>query len=470
LGLEQLEMREVLSAVPVTGINVVEHGVQSTSIFADTTLVSDLRANLNPVLSQLQSGAVQQLNAISLSGYQVEDAQLTLPTLTNANSSLTATVHKDQSVQLDFNIQNVTGSLAVSIPYGLKLAAASLLYGPIIAPFAAAGLDDPSFSVTADIDLRINLPSPTQLAKMEVTASNNHVPFALPAGAITMQADHLNFSGTDTLGDVVKVINSIVNVIPQAVSFSPPPVLTSQITPAVGIVASALETTKLDGGTKFEVFVNRGGVLTYQAEELHTFHVIVESLTPKVPSVTDKYSPVTALATCTINDQLAPQPKRPAGAQKNQVFVVTSSSNHGKVSIDLTVQNVSQPTILFSGHVVKVNGHLAVKWSTGQTNQFIVVDGYWAVKAPDGSTEVTGYSTDTDPALIPAAVFTKYTAAPPGTQLGARHILLTYNVADQTITGTTSDGFSVSGVAGKTITVVGGPNMYPSITFTVGMN
>jgi hypothetical protein len=133
------------------------------------------------------------------------------------------------------------------------------------------------------------------------------------------------------------------------------------------------------------------------------------------------------------------------------------------------VQNVSKPVILFSGHVVKVGSQYAVKWSTGQTNTLFAQGGHWAVKAPDGSTEDTGFSADNSPALIPATVFTKYKVAPPGTQLGVRHILLTFNLADQTVSGTTSDGVSVSGMAGKSISVPGGVNGYPSITFTVSI-
>jgi hypothetical protein len=92
------------------------------------------------------------------------------------------------------------------------------------------------------------------------------------------------------------------------------------------------------------------------------------------------------------------------------------------------------------------------------------------VQFPDGTKDYTGIPDTTDPSLIPPGLISKFLTAPLGTQLGVRQINLTYNLADQTITGSTSDGVSVSGVAGKIITLSGGSLGYPDLAFTVSVN
>jgi hypothetical protein len=110
-----------------------------------------------------------------------------------------------------------------------------------------------------------------------------------------------------------------------------------------------------------------------------------------------------------------------------------------------------------------------VKWKSGQVDQLFNLGGNWAVKRPDGTTLNTGASVSFSPAILPVTTWTQLEQAPTGTQLATRVLNLNFNVSTGAISGTTSDGVSVSGQAGKAITVLGGKAGYPDVSFTISM-
>jgi hypothetical protein len=192
-------------------------------------------------------------------------------------------------------------------------------------------------------------------------------------------------------------------------------------------------------------------------EQTHTFYVTQTNLHANVPNVPGTWAPVWATASYYVNGDPAPRS-------------VATPANQGKVQIDVDVTQQTQSVVLYQGSVQDVNGHWVVHFSTGQNEPLIIQGGHWVTHAPNGTLLDTGYPADTDPGQFFKGIFTVYVGAPTGTQLGTRNIHLTYDLAAQTITGSTSDGVAVSGLPGQVITVPGGPNGYADVSFTVSMD
>jgi hypothetical protein len=234
--------------------------------------------------------------------------------------------------------------------------------------------------------------------------------------------------------------------------------LASNVNQAISPVAAALETATQDGAVNIGVAVT-AGVLTWTADELHTFHVDINSLTTTIPPQPGNWAPTSpAVVGLSINGH--------SGSP------VTTSGTHGKVAIEIDIQNLYQHVQLYSGHVVHANGQTYVQWSNGHTSSFFGSShDTWAVRGPDGQVFDTGFPLWDDPSMIPAAFFAGYEAPPQGLRYDVRSIYLTYDVLSHTFSGVTSDGIPVTGgVDGHTITVSGASKGYPDVSFTVSMS
>jgi hypothetical protein len=426
-------------------------------------MTSVVNALANTLEANAQQQVQKQVDAKLPGGWSATNVSVTIPKLTSANSTLTADIHPDGSVQLDFLLKNVTGSLTVSIPKAEKMAAGFVLFGPLGA-LGALALPDPGFNVSAQVDVKFNLPSPQTL--MQLSKAGN---FSLP-GTPSVQATGIQVSAQhgNVLAALGMIANSVFHSFPTSMPLSIPQSSLTQIvtalSAAVSPLASALQETTKDGETSIQV-VNQGGTLEYVADTRHTFYVEENSLAPYAAAGT--WAPVLAKSSVSIGGQ--------SGwvySSSPLVYKQTASAapGQGTVGIEIDVQNSTRPVVRWSGQVQLIGGQWYVHFSTGQTNKLFLQGGYWAVKDPNGSIQVTPFSANWTPSNFPPLSFTSVMGPPPGLNLTLRRIELTYNVLTGAITGMTSDGVKVSGQAGKLITVSGHSKGYPDVSFTISMD
>ena len=155
-------------------------------------------------------------------------------TANNTNTELDATINPDNSVKLDFIVHGLSGNFYSSLPDWLD----AFLWNP----FAGGNPPDPHFSFTADLDVQINLPAPSQGFKS----------FGQPSFSIT--ATNIQYSGYDWTADIAQVANGVVQFLPSSIGVDNPN-LDSKVAVFVNIafqpLESAMQQTATFGTTQF---------------------------------------------------------------------------------------------------------------------------------------------------------------------------------------------------------------------------
>jgi hypothetical protein len=202
----------------------------------------------------------------------------------------------------------------------------------------------------------------------------------------------------------------------------------------------------------------------------HTFTVAESSLVPHAPKVAGTWAPVYAVSTISFGSVSSPSPT----TTSNLVTLIGSAApapGSSVVPIRVFVQNIAPQLVTQNGVVEMVGGQWVVKWSSNGTTDplFVGKNNTWEVKTPKGTIIDTGWQATKPASSIPPVLFQSIVFGPPGTNTSVREIDLNFNVATGAITGSTKDGVSVSGQAGKPIVVRGGSALFPDVTFTVSM-
>jgi hypothetical protein len=198
--------------------------------------------------------------------------------------------------------------------------------------------------------------------------------------------------------------------------------------------------------------------LTVQ-EETHTVYVTQTNLHANVPNVPGSWGQVTASALYYVDGQTAPA-------------TVLTGTKPGRALIDVYVEQSGPSFQTYQGTVDELNGQGIVHFSTGQDEPLVIQNGHWLTTTPDGKVLDFGAHAATPQGQLFHSTFkvTVGAKAPPGTNLESRHIHLIYDLDSEKITGTTSDGVAVSGVAGQVITVLGGAGGWADVSFIVSLD
>ena len=477
LCIESLEDRHMLSGTPITGLQVIEQGVQPSTLVSITSALSPIEAVINSasVRNAIISNAEQQIMSSTNSklpgGFSVSSLPtVNLPLLSSANTSLTDVINSDGSVSLDMQITGVTGSVTVNLSSAVQWGIFAALGGPLSPPAYVAFSGNPTFSFSADIDLQINVPNPLSLVN-SWDAHPSLTSFALPASDMKMTADNIQVSGKNALASIALVFGPVKSAATANQTLTISPTVASDVNLLVAGLAENLTTAYNDGAlvaSDYQV-ANKSGILTYTVKTTQTIYLVQNSLTPNIPKVSGSYAPVTAKATYYINGQDA----QSVPGYTNPTYALTTASAPGKhqITMEIDVQNISVPVLLYNATPVQVGSGWDVKFNTGGTAPLTQSNGDWAFTWPDGVKCVTGFSTSKPPNDYLWPLLTRFKTAPPGTQLGVRKIFLTFDTKSDTLTATTSDGlkFNFTGDLWEPITIPAS-NGYPAITFTVGLN